>query len=198
MGIQSNPILCDGCGLQASPEHIAERLSRLEVATRFRPIHINTLLVALAPMEGIENDFYGPPVANDFFDSMMDRTEIAAPPEKLSSDANKNEIDAVKLAEFQHKGFYVGYLSECPIPDNPEAADAAISRLGMNLIRRIRFNYKPRQVVFLGNKLARLIEILESAGLAHLVQLEASQSVETPESSNVSSGQVFQKGMTPS
>jgi len=37
---------CDGCGQPASAEHIARRLQRLEWATRFRPIHIQALLLA--------------------------------------------------------------------------------------------------------------------------------------------------------
>src|SRR5207249_10650226 len=40
----STDLPCDGCGQAASAEHIARRLRRLEWATRFRPVHIHTLL----------------------------------------------------------------------------------------------------------------------------------------------------------
>src|SRR5260370_39106158 len=51
---------CDGCGQTASGEHIARRLQRLEWTTRYRPVHINTLLLgAFSPQE--ERDFlYAP------------------------------------------------------------------------------------------------------------------------------------------
>src|SRR5271154_5393770 len=43
-------ITCDGCGQVASPEHLAARLRRLECASRWRPLHIQTLLLgAVAP-----------------------------------------------------------------------------------------------------------------------------------------------------
>lgn len=171
MEILRNPILCDGCGLPASPEHLGERVARLELATRFRPIHIQTVFVALSPMIGFENDFYGPPIARNFFDSMMRAAEIVIAPEN----------DAAKLAEFQHRGYYVSYLSECPIPADRVAADAAISRLGPNLVRRIRFNYKPKQIAVLGTTLAPLIEILTTAGLSSLLHADRAQPMAFPE-----------------
>src|SRR5260370_10635038 len=51
---------CDGCGQIASTEHFARRLQRLEWTTRYRPVHINTLLLgAFSPQE--EKEFlYAP------------------------------------------------------------------------------------------------------------------------------------------
>src|SRR5947208_15004765 len=46
---------CDGCGQMGSPEHIARRLRRLEWATRYRPVHIQTLLLGgVAPPQDAE------------------------------------------------------------------------------------------------------------------------------------------------
>src|SRR5215471_3313091 len=46
---------CDGCGQIGPPEHIARRLRRLEWATRYRPVHIQTLLLgSVAPREDAE------------------------------------------------------------------------------------------------------------------------------------------------
>jgi hypothetical protein len=59
-------ILCDGCGQPASEEHFARRIRRLELATRFRPIHIQILFLAEAPPPRLENYFYSP---NDNRDS---------------------------------------------------------------------------------------------------------------------------------
>lgn len=41
--------ICDGCGATADAEHIRRRIERLELATRFRPVHIQTLLIGDAP-----------------------------------------------------------------------------------------------------------------------------------------------------
>src|SRR5258708_24143168 len=54
--LNSTALRCDGCGQLASPEHIARRLQRLEWTTRFRPVHIGTLLLgAIAPRN--DNEF---------------------------------------------------------------------------------------------------------------------------------------------
>src|ERR1700689_1043208 len=48
-------LLCDGCGQPASSEHIAKRLQRLEWTTRYRPLHIGTVLLgAFAPADDAE------------------------------------------------------------------------------------------------------------------------------------------------
>src|ERR1700740_33549 len=39
------PLRCDGCGQKASEEHLTRGLRRLEWATRYRPVHIHTLLL---------------------------------------------------------------------------------------------------------------------------------------------------------
>src|SRR6266571_3195402 len=46
---------CDGCGQAATAEHIARRLQRLEWTTRYRPVHIHTLLLgAYSPLRDEE------------------------------------------------------------------------------------------------------------------------------------------------
>src|SRR6202008_4702819 len=54
------PLRCDGCGQKASEEHLTRRLQRLEWTTRYRPVHIHTLLLGgFSPLE--EHDFlYSP------------------------------------------------------------------------------------------------------------------------------------------
>src|SRR2546430_17584306 len=55
--IMTNPIalVCDGCGQAATAEHIARRLQRLEWTTRYRPVHIHTLLLgAFSPLRDEE------------------------------------------------------------------------------------------------------------------------------------------------
>ncbi len=174
--MDANPIsiLCDGCDLPASAEHIAARMERLELATRFRPIHINVLFVALEPMQRLEDDFYRPPESRDFFDSFLSALDIAP------------ETGNAKLIEFQRRGYYLAYLSECPVTPqdsaSPErallgagqeihdsAAPECISRLAPTLVKRIRFNYKPKHVALLGIDFESLVEVFEHAGIGSLL-----------------------------
>lgn len=170
MKTQANPILCDGCARPATPAHIAERLARLERATRFRPVHINVLFIALAPAPRPEDDFYGPPQSYNLFGSLMEALEIPMQPADRSA----------CLTEFQRKGCYLSYLSECPIPDAPAETAAAISALCPALIRRIRFNYKPKHIVLLGAPTAPLIELLKNFGFAPHLLLDGGQPLSLP------------------
>ncbi len=157
----ANSILCDGCGRPASPDHIAGRVARLERATRFRPVHMNVLFLASAPLTRPEDDFYGSPQSRAFFESLMDALDIAPPAAEASRESDRTGDQAARLAEFQRKGYYLSYLAECPIPDETDSIAAAISALGPALIRRIRFNYKPKHIALLGSNMAPLIGILE-------------------------------------
>jgi hypothetical protein len=49
---------CDGCGATVDAEHIRARIARLELATRYRPVHIQTLLIGVAPPEAAAEYFY--------------------------------------------------------------------------------------------------------------------------------------------
>jgi hypothetical protein len=185
MQTPANPILCDGCSRPASPAHIAERVARLERATRFRPVHINVLFVAFAPAPRPEDDFYGPPQSNALFDSLLDALDIAP----AAGDPSAT------LAEFQRKGYYLSYLSECATPEEPGREAKAISALSPALIRRIRFNYKPKHIVLLGAGLASLIEILEESGLGPLLLLDRGGPVSLPVTPSLSARAGFRAAL---
>jgi hypothetical protein len=51
-------VICDGCGLTVDAEHIRQRIERLELATRYRPVHIHTLLIGAAPPARTADYFY--------------------------------------------------------------------------------------------------------------------------------------------
>ena len=195
MATPLKPILCDGCGRPASPSHIAERLARLELATRFRPLHMSVLFVALAPAGGLEDDFYGPSRSNRYFNSLMDVLEIAAPAAEPSHDVDPDEVNLVKLAEFQRRGFYQSYLAECPIPDEYGSDTETLDALGRALILRIRFNYRPKQIAVLGNGTAPLIEILEKSGMGAHLLLDQGQPLKLPNPADPSSRTVFRAAL---
>jgi len=159
MGASTNYLPCDGCGLPASPDHIAERLQRLEHSTRFRPIHIGVLFIALMPPIRLQDDFYAADEKNEYFDPFLTALEI--PPAAAS----------VRLLEFQQRGYFQAFLSECPSPQDLEPAAATIARLSPTLIRRIRFNYKPKLIAPIGQELAPLVDVLRGAGIGPIVAL---------------------------
>ena len=187
----SSWITCDGCGLPASPAHIADRVGRLERATRFRPVHINVLFLSLTPLGRPEDDFYGPPQSKAFFDSLMDGVGIPATEAKASTDSNDSSADIVSLAEFQRRGYYLAYLSECPIPEGGDGVPAIISRLGPTPIRRIQLNYRPKRIALLGKNMAPLIEILEKAALSPTLLLDRGEPLTLPEPGNFAAQAIF-------
>ena len=171
----SSRIICDGCGLPASPEHIAERIARLELATRFRPVHINLLFVAGSPLIALENDFYGPPESPNFFAPLMQSIGVLDSTEGKEPGAGTRESNIAKLLEFQRRGYYLAYLAECPLPKTDTAA-GAITRLAPALVRRIRFNYRPKRIAVLDASLSPLIDTLDKAGLGSLLSPDAQPS----------------------
>jgi len=180
MGTPTNYLPCDGCGLPASPEHIATRVRRLELSTRFRPVHMSVLFVALAPPVRPEDDFYAPPESKEFFDPFLDALEIYSSTDRAALGSDAQAADTARLAEFQRRGYYLAYLSECPMPENGEPAASTIARLAPTLIRRIRFNYKPKHVAPLGQELFPLVDLLRAAGISPLLTLDQGLTLPTP------------------
>jgi len=271
MEAEAFSIVCDGCGLPASPEHIAARMERLELVTRFRPIHIHLLFVAFDPMPRLEDDFYKPPESRDFFDSFLSALNISPDAEgrgphletaEISPQAESTGRDAgpAMLLEFQRRGYYLTYLSECPVtpehsanvhaarrsrdqdqlqrlkptegesgsaglkpgpPRRPEtsthgttnvevkrevanlgidgtqvsATRECISRLAPTLIKRIRFNYRPKHVVFLGTHLSPLIGVFGDAGLGPLLLLDRGAPLTIPGTGDGSSLALFRRAV---
>src|SRR6266849_3349615 len=169
MGASPNYFACDGCGLPASPQHIADRLSRLELSTRFRPVHISVLFVALAPPVRPEDEFYGPLESKEFTEPFLEALGVHSSTDQASPESDAHGIHTARLAEFQRRGYHLAYLSECPIPETEEPTASTISRLAPTLIRRIRFNYRPKQVAPLGLELFPLVDILRIAGIGPIL-----------------------------
>jgi hypothetical protein len=161
--------ICDGCGAPADEAHIRRRIERLEMATRFRPIHIQVLLLSDAPPTRIEDYFYRPlregesrsPGAKDFFVEVMKAAGIDA-------DAAANGEAA--LADFQHRGFYLADAVECPVEAPAELNDRVTARAS-TLLKRIEFSYRPKHVVPLGAAVKALIPMLPSSSMGPRLQV---------------------------
>jgi hypothetical protein len=170
-------------------------LRRLELSTRFRPVHIGILFVALAPNARTEDDFYGPAESKEFIDPFMEALEIIASSEKVALESDAHATDSAKLAEFQRRGYYLAYLSECPISKNQEPSTSTISRLCPTLIRRIRFNYKPKHIAPLGQELFPLIEMLGAAGIGPILTMDEGQVLPTPRTGEREGTELLQRAV---
>jgi hypothetical protein len=196
MKISTKYLPCDGCGLPASPEHIAERVRRLEQSTQFRPIHISTLFVALAPPSQAVDDFYAPPNSKTFFDPFMDALEIPLLTEKVATNGDIHAADLARLAEFQRRGYYLTYLSECALPENAETADETVARLGPTLVRRIKFNYRPKQIAPLGQELFSLVKLLKGQEIETVLTAGDGLVLPVPGTGSQDCMQLFRRSVT--
>ena len=134
-------ILCDGCGQTASPEHIARRLQLLEWATRFRPVHIGTLLLGAAAPSTDPEFFYSP--AGAFAGEAAFLAQIAG---LATIDKSKEQLHLA----FQRVGFFATHVLECPVEPGSSAALAELiaNRLP-NAITRVRRSLRPKRVVLI-------------------------------------------------
>jgi hypothetical protein len=161
--------VCDGCGAQVDDAHIRARIERLETATRYRPIHIQVLLLGVAPPPRPEDYFYRAaesgtdrsPSGRAFFDTL-----IRAAEENPARYATEREA----LTEFQRRGLFFAHVVECPAVASER--EAAIERCATSLVKRIRFSYRPKHIAPLFSELAPVIPLLAAAGMSDRLILD--------------------------
>lgn len=190
--MKSNEILrCDGCGQVGSPEHIARRLRRLEWATRYRPVHIQTLLLGgVAPLEDSEflytpgGEFRGeaetllravgidsglPP-----FDTQRKQQAIPTTPSTPGKPAEDIQ------AEFQAAGFFLTHILECPLElgENSAANTGDLLRKHLPPVAsRIRRSLKPKRVMLVTEMPPEVVEDILSLDLGCEVIVSDGRSV---------------------
>jgi hypothetical protein len=149
---------CDGCGQLVSAEHIARRLQRLEWATRFRPIHIQALLLAASAPEADSEFLYSPEalftgLAGDLLSALFIST------------AGKSSEEV--LADFQKRGLFLVYLLECPVARGIRPAEAVdlLDRHLPQALTRIRRSLKPKRALVLSHELQPFFPQLSEATL---------------------------------
>lgn len=134
---------CDGCGQIGSPEHIARRLRRLEWATRYRPVHIQTLLLGgVAPREDAEF-LYAP--GGDF----RGEAELLLRAIGISFAGKAAEV---VHGEFQGAGLFLTHVLECPLGNGLKSTSDAANVLREHLpavASRIRRSLKPKRVMLI-------------------------------------------------
>jgi hypothetical protein len=161
---------CDGCGIEATNLHRRERIERLELATRFRPIHIQVLFLDSAPPLRFEDYFYN--AAKDravrsvgsrmYFDEIM--KVLGAPPA-----AGLSEESA--LAEFQRRGYFLAHVVECPV-EREEDLEDSIYRMAPKLLIRVQKSYQPKRILLLSQSTQHVIELLQTEGFEDKLLLD--------------------------
>jgi len=148
---------CDGCGQLASGEHIARRLQRLEWATRFRPIHMQALVLAAAAPESDDEFLYAPETRFDGLSGeILEGVEIPA---------NGRPHEDI-LTEFQKRGLYLAYTLECPVEPSSDTTFTRelLERHLPHAIARIRRSLKPKRILVLSPELQPFLpQLVESA-----------------------------------
>lgn len=145
-------LVCDGCGQAATTEHIARRLQRLEWTTRYRPVHIHTLLLgACTPLR--DEDFlytsYG-----DF------RGEAAQILDAVGISTAGKTRETVH-ANFQRAGFFLTHVLECPFEGDgtfEAGAHAMLKKRLAAVATRIRRSLKPKRVMAITEELALVLD----------------------------------------
>ena len=158
--------MCDGCGQAAPAEHIARRLRRLEWTTRYRPVHIHTLLLgAFSPQE--ERDFLYAP-GGEF------RGEAALLLDAVGISTAGRAAEAVH-AEFQRGGFFLTHVMECPLDGDAGAGAetaALLTRRLQPVATRIRRSLKPKRVVLISRALEPILDKIVALELGCPVVLD--------------------------
>src|SRR5229473_8185482 len=136
---------CDGCGQTASAEHIARRLQRLEWTTRYRPVHINTLLLgAFSPLR--DEDFLYAGGGKEGEEFRGQAAQILAAVGISTAGKTREAVHA----EFQRAGFFLTHVLECPLEgvgSLPLDVHATLKERLAAVATRIRRSLKPRRVM---------------------------------------------------
>lgn len=154
--------VCDGCGAQVDDAHIRQRIERLELATRFRPVHISILLIDSAPPARFEDYFYRAsangsersPASRSYFNALVQCAGVTRA-------AQANEETA--LAEFQRSGLFLIGAIECAPEDQPNL-QKAVEQTGAALLRRVKVSYKPKSIALLSAATQPLVSMFHDSG----------------------------------
>ena len=169
----STDLRCDGCGQAASAEHIARRLRRLEWATRYRPVHIHTLLLsAVAPRDDAEF-LYAP--GDEFLGE-------AGGLLRAIGISTRGKAPADIHGEFQAAGFFLTHLLECPVERRvgsegqtgctaPDLTTLLCEHLP-SVVSRIRRSLKPRRVILVTEVPPAVVQDILSMNLGCPVVLD--------------------------
>ena len=152
--------------LEAEVFEVARRLQRLEWTTRYRPVHINTLVLgAFSPQE--ESDFLYAPGGEFHGEAalLLDALGIS----------RAGKAAEVVHAEFQRAGFFLTHVLECPLGKDVghgSESRALLAQRVQSTARRIRRSLKPKRVVVISQALGPILDKLLASELGCPVVLD--------------------------
>jgi hypothetical protein len=143
MGAVEN-LRCDGCGQLAGPGHLARRFARLELTTRYRPLHIHVLLLGAVVPEASGSFLYA---ADEPFEG-----EAAMLLEALQISTEGKSRETV-LTEFQKRGLLLSHVLECPVGASGATVTQLVEKQLPATLVRIRRSLKPKKIVVISKQL---------------------------------------------
>ncbi len=160
------PIICDGCGQPASSEHTARRLQRLEWSTRYRPIHMHTLLLGAVSPANDSGFLYSPGERHD-----GEAANIFAAAGLETAGKSTETLHA----ELHRSGLFLTHVLECPLEGVSAGKNTGgglgafpiellAARLPI-LFTRIRRSLKPKRVALISEASNPLMTNFTSAQL---------------------------------
>jgi len=146
---ESPLLLCDGCGQTASSVHLTKRFVRLEWTTRYRPVHIGTVLLgAIAPAQ--DADFLYS--SSGEFGGEAGRVLEAAGISRIGKSVEST------LVEFQRGGLFLTYVLECPLEPGSEGdTEKLLNARFAATAARIRRSLRPKRVLLISRLLEPLL-----------------------------------------
>ena len=148
-------IVCDGCGIGTTSEHIAKRLRRLELTTRYRPIHIQAVFLSAESPADDKAFLYG--MSGGF------TGEAASLLGACGIEFEGRDAETV-LSEFQRRGFFLTHVLECmPEGQSMPPSQEALQKQLPAVIRKIRGSLKPKCVVPISKELGPVLSKLQAA-----------------------------------
>lgn len=176
----SNFMTCDGCGQLANSEHISRRLQRLEWATRYRPLHINTILLgAVSP--ALDHEFLYSSTGTFQGEALLWLAAAKIDPAGKSPE--------VLHAEFQKAGFFLTYVLECPLEksaDEDTLLRHFLDKRIASTATRIRRSFKPKRVALVSRHLAPYLSEFSAERLNCGVVLDGDQPFALAENPDIS------------
>jgi hypothetical protein len=149
---------CDGCGQLATAEHISRRLQRLEWASRYRPIHIQTLLLGGISSRPDDEFLYSPEA------EVRGEAYAILQAVGISTEGKSKET---LLTEFQRLGLLLTHVLECPLDSQACSSEshALIANHLASAVARVRRSLKPKRVLLLSGHLQRWVDQLQQSNL---------------------------------
>jgi hypothetical protein len=185
----TNLLPCDGCGQFAPPAHIARRLQRLEWATRYRPVHIQTLLLGgILPSQ--QSSYL-------YAESEQISGEASQLLQALEISTEAKDRDAI-LSEFQKRGLSLIHVLECPLEGrlSPSEIQGLLERQLRATLVRVRRSLKPKRVLLFTKEIDMVAGKITEAELECSVLTDNGKAFDLNEGTDSSRFKAFRQALS--